>query len=63
MLVNKCRGTFHLCYPRMACKYIPKAYQVYMLGAKHGSGQSVDCTAQSMDPCFAWTIHGSSLVR
>ena len=23
-----------------------------MLGSKHGSGQSMDCAAQSMDPCF-----------
>ena len=23
-----------------------------MLGSKHGSGQSTDCAAQSMDPCF-----------
>ena len=25
---------------------------VYMLGAKHGFGQSMDGTAQSVDPCF-----------
>ena len=29
-----------------------------MLCANHGSGQSMDCTAQSMDPCFARAIHG-----
>ena len=23
-----------------------------MLDSKHGSGQSIDCAAQSMDPCF-----------
>ena len=31
---------------------------VYMLGAKHGFAQSVDCPAQSVDPCFALAIHG-----
>ena len=31
---------------------------VYMLCANHGSGQSMDCAAQSMDPCFARAIHG-----
>ena len=29
-----------------------------MLGAKHGFAQSVDCPAQSVDPCFALAIHG-----
>ena len=27
--------------------------EVYMLCANYGSGQSMDCAAQSMDPCFA----------
>ena len=31
---------------------------MYMLCANHGSGQSMDCAAQSMDPCFARAIHG-----
>ena len=31
-----------------------------MLGSKHGSGQSMDCTAQSMDLCFERAIHGLS---
>ena len=31
---------------------------VHMLGAKHGFAQSVDCPAQSVDPCFALAIHG-----
>ena len=31
---------------------------LYMLGAKHGFGQSPDVTAQSVDPCFARTIPG-----
>ena len=35
-----------------------KVYTVYMLGAKHGFVQSVDCPVQSMDPCFALAIHG-----
>ena len=26
--------------------------------ANHGSGQSMDCAAQSMDPCFSRAIHG-----
>ena len=26
---------------------------MYMLCANYGSGQSMDCAAQSMDPCFA----------
>ena len=30
---------------------------MYMLGAKHGFGQSMDGTAQSVDPSFARTIH------
>ena len=25
---------------------------VYMLGSEHGSGQSMDCAAQSMELCF-----------
>ena len=29
-----------------------------MLCANHGLGQPMDCAAQSMDPCFAWAIHG-----
>ena len=29
-----------------------------MLCANHGSGQSMDCASQSMDPCFARAIHG-----
>ena len=33
-------------------------YDTYMLCANHGSGQSMDCAAQSMDPCFARAIHG-----
>ena len=28
------------------------SYDVCMLGAKHGPGQSMDWSAQSMDPCF-----------
>ena len=35
-----------------------KALAIYMLCANHGSGQSMDCAAQSMDPCFARAIHG-----
>ena len=35
-----------------------KLEEVYMLCANHGSGQSMDCAAQSMDPCFARAIHG-----
>ena len=31
---------------------------MYMLAAKHGFAQFMDCTAQSMDPHFAQTIHG-----
>ena len=31
---------------------------MYMLGAKHGFAQSVDCAAQIMDPYFARAIHG-----
>ena len=33
-----------------------------MLGAKHGFAQSMDCTAQNMDPRIAQTIHGSRSV-
>ena len=33
-------------------------FRMYMLCANHGSGQSMDCAAQSMDPCFARAIHG-----
>ena len=29
-----------------------------MLGTKNGFAQSVDCPAQSVDPCFALAIHG-----
>ena len=29
-----------------------------MLGAKHRFVQSVDCPAQSVDPCFVLAIHG-----
>ena len=29
-----------------------------MLGAKHGFVQSMDCTAQIVDPYFARAIHG-----
>ena len=36
---------------------IPKR-DIYMLCANHGSGQSMDRAAQSMDPCFARAIHG-----
>ena len=32
--------------------------KVYMLGAKNGFAQSVDCPAQSVDPCFALATHG-----
>ena len=35
-----------------------EVYNIYMLGAKHGFAQSVDCPAQSVDPCFALAIHG-----
>ena len=28
-------------------------FPVYMLGAKHGFAQSMDCAAQTMDPYFA----------
>ena len=31
---------------------------IYMLGAKHGFVQSVDCAAQIVDPYFARAIHG-----
>ena len=31
---------------------------IYMLGTKNGFAQSVDCPAQSVDPCFALAIHG-----
>ena len=30
---------------------------MYMLGAKHGFAQSVDCPVQSVDPCFALAIN------
>ena len=33
---------------------------IYMLDAKHGFAQSVDCPAQSVDPCFALAIHGTT---
>ena len=35
---------------------------LYVLGAKHGFAQSMDCAAQSIDPCFTQTIHGSHSV-
>ena len=28
-----------------------------MLGAKYGFVQSMDCTAQTVDPYFVWAIH------
>ena len=31
--------------------------KMFMLGAKHGFAKSVDCSAQSVDPCFALAIH------
>ena len=31
---------------------------MYMLGAKYGFAQSMDYTAQTMDPYFARAIHG-----
>ena len=31
---------------------------VYMLGAKYGFAQSMNCAAQTMDPHFARAIHG-----
>ena len=31
---------------------------MYMLGAKYGFAQSMDCAAQTMDPYFARAIHG-----
>ena len=34
----------------------------YMLGAKHGFVQSMDCAAQRVDPRFAQMIHGSRFV-
>ena len=33
-------------------------YLIYVLGAKHGFVQSVDCPVQNVDPCFALAIHG-----
>ena len=33
---------------------------MYMLDAKHGFAQSVDCPVQSVDPCFALAINGLS---
>ena len=40
---------------------LKRSYQVcdiYMLGAKYGFAQSMDCAAQIMDPYFAREIHG-----
>ena len=31
---------------------------MYMLGAKYGFAQSVDCPVLSVDPCFALAING-----
>ena len=31
---------------------------IYMLVAKYGFAQSMDCAAQTMDPYFARAIHG-----
>ena len=36
------------------CTYI----YYYMLGAKYGFAQSMDCAAQTMDPYFVRAIHG-----
>ena len=30
----------------------------YMLGAKYGFAQFMDCNVQTMDPYFVWAIHG-----
>ena len=38
--------------------YIYIYIYIYMLGTKNGFAQSVDCPAQSVDPCFALAIHG-----
>ena len=43
----------------MVCAYFNSSAQTpfasywYMLRANHGSGQSVDCLAHTLNPCFA----------
>ena len=46
----KCMYTQCTLYIIMSSKY--GMYIMYMLGAKHGFGQFMDVTAQSVDPCF-----------
>ena len=36
---------------------------MYMLDAKYGLVQSMDCAAQTMDPYFAHAIHGSRVSK
>ena len=40
------------------CINVSIGIHTHMLGAKHRFVQSMDCPAQSMDPCFALSIHG-----
>ena len=49
-------GALHLICTEHAYILIPTA--VYMLGAKYGFVQSVECTVQTMDPYFVRAIHG-----
>ena len=39
-------------------KFVSFSLSIYMLCAKHGFAQSIDCAALSMDPRFVWAIHG-----
>ena len=50
-----CTGLWFLCEGSCyrAEVHLETSFHVNLLCANHGSGQSMDCAAQSMDPCFA----------
>ena len=41
---------------KLLCISEQEHWVIYVLCANHGSRQSMDCAAQSMDPCFARAI-------